>query len=64
MKVTIALVVGIWVFIGTLIGIGHAANHGRYMSPVPVSLFNGLRVEFPSSDGSLNRSIGAGWAQT
>ena len=60
MRVTVALVVGIWVFIGILIGFGFAVNRGRYMSPVPVSFFfNGL--EFANS----NRfSIGVGWAQT
>jgi len=62
MKVTVALVVGIWVFIGIVIGFGYVANLGRYMSPVPVSFFDGL--EFANSDRLLNRSIGAGWAQT
>ncbi len=51
MRITAALVVGIWIFVGMLIGVGYAANQNqRYMSPVPVSFFfNEPRVQILSS---------------
>jgi len=36
MRITVALVGGIWFFVGILISAGHAASRGPYMTPVPV----------------------------
>ena len=40
MGITAGLVIGVWIFIGILIGAGHAASQGPYMSPVPVGFFS------------------------
>jgi hypothetical protein len=59
MRITVALVVCIWIFVGMLIGVGHASNQDPsrpYMAPVPVSLL--LDCKFRLSNCI---SIGVGW---
>jgi hypothetical protein len=47
MRTTVAIVVGTWILIGILLGVGFAANNDPsksryYISPTPVSLFDEL----------------------